>query len=133
VRLFFIRGFASFALCAMFFASNLQLPVIQAVAWVRMYQHYRVGYEPMQALAITFSGKAPCQLCQFVKKAQKEEQAMSVMYSDTQREMLPLSCAAVFIPPATARQWRLFEPVSHKESWIVSPELPPPRAAEVMA
>jgi hypothetical protein len=44
------RGLAMVALAGVLVASNLHLPLIQGIAWVRMYEHYRVGYCPRHSI-----------------------------------------------------------------------------------
>jgi hypothetical protein len=124
------RGFAVLLLLSVGVAGNLHLPFVQAVAWVRMYSHYREQFTPQQSLSITFSGQYPCGLCKLVQSAENERNNLAGMLSTTDRNLLPLTLpAAVFLPQPNVRSWRIVEPVALHALWSVGPELPPPRLA----
>jgi len=123
------KGFAWLGLAAVLLASNLHLAVIQGVAWVRMYEHYRVGYSPMVALEVTLSGQAPCNLCKFVQAAQKEQKTFDGLLTWTAKVLLPLVAMTLFVqaPARSSRRW--VGPVRRLVSWCAPPEFPPPRWA----
>jgi hypothetical protein len=129
MRAWFQRGFAVVALAGVMLASNLHLPVIQVVAWVSMYEQYRVGYSPELALEVTFSGKAPCNLCKFVQAAQKEQRTFQGMLTWTAKFLLPLLLAGLWLAPATRVSERRAEPRARTATWCAPPATPPPRWA----
>lgn len=117
------------ALAGVMLASNLHLPVIQVVAWVSMYEQYRVGYSPELALEVTFSGKAPCNLCKFVQAAQKDQRTFQGMLTWTAKLLLPLLLAALWVAPAKQVSERWTEPRARQVAWCAPPATPPPRSA----
>jgi hypothetical protein len=110
-------------------SSNLHLPLVQGVAWARMYSHYREGYAPLEALEITFSGKVPCALCEFVQKAQKEQQVLDGSMADTFKLLLPFSPVLMNLPVPRAVNWRSMETWLRPAFLRLAPETPPPRGA----
>ena len=118
-------------LVAWLFANGVTWNVVQVVAWAKMFHDYSETMPAAQALQLTLSGEAPCDLCRLADSAK-----------DTADRQLPhdvlgggadkfvLACAVpapvVLIPPDSA--WpgvvnaaglRRTEPVP----------VPPPRAA----
>jgi hypothetical protein len=110
-------------------AGNLHLPIIQAIAWTRMYAHYREGYSVQQALEVTFSGKAPCEMCKFVQAATKERNTLNGTYTNTFRLLLPIAAAEEMHFSPNLRSWIFWETTEHLPAWAERPELPPPRWA----
>jgi len=129
MRAWWQKGLAWLALAAVLLASNLHLAVIQGVAWVRMYEQYRVGYSPMLALEVTLSGQAPCNLCKFVQAAQKEQKSFEGLLTWTAKVLLPLVAMSLCVPapPRSRRRWA--GPMRQLVSWCAPPEFPPPRWA----
>ena len=72
-------------------AGDLHLPLVQAVAWARMYSHYREVYSPEVSLNITLSGQYPCSLCKLVVAAEKERAHSPAVAGASVRLLLPLS------------------------------------------
>jgi hypothetical protein len=123
------RGLAVVALVGVLVASNLHLAVIQGVAWVRMYEQYRVGYSPAVALQATFSGQAPCHLCKFVQTADRMQQKFDRLLSWSAKILLPVQIAGLPLTPLEQSSGRLAEAVVPLASRVARPELPPPRCA----
>jgi hypothetical protein len=123
------RLLAAVALAGVLVASNLHLAVIQGVAWVRMYEHYRVGYPPALALEVTLSGKAPCNLCKFVQAAQKEQGKAEGFLTWTAKVLLPLLAAGLCLAPAQKSSARWTEARERLVAWMAPPATPPPRWA----
>lgn len=101
--------------------------VLQSVAWVSMVAAYSRGASLPQAIARTFDGRHPCQICQFVaegKKSEKQkEQHKLVVKLDLFAEIIPVTFDA---PPAEA----VLSPGSrHAPSRCDAPPLPPPIGA----
>ncbi|MGA2053206.1 MAG: hypothetical protein ABSH19_07840 [Opitutales bacterium] len=129
MRLWLQRLLAMVALAGVLVASNLHLAVIQGIAWVRMYEHYRVGYPPALALEVTLSGKAPCNLCKFVQAAQKEQGKAEGFLTWTAKVLLPLLAAGMCLAPGTGKSERWSEVRARLVVWCAPPEIPPPRWA----
>jgi len=130
MRLWCQRAIALVLILSVACASNLHLPVIQTVAWAQMYSHYREGYGPEDALRITFSGDEPCRLCKFVQDAEKVRGSLDGTMTASFRILLPLPPLAAVLPePAMARSWSLLEMPGQVSSWVLWPDVPPPKVA----
>jgi hypothetical protein len=111
-------------------AGDLHLPLVQAIAWSRMYTQYRAHYSSEVALKITFSGQYPCSLCKIVQGAEKERGNLAGTLTSTYRVLLPLpQVAAIKVEPPQAQTWSWSEPVAFIPMGETTPELPPPRLA----
>jgi len=110
-------------------AGNLHLPLVQVVAWSRMYSHYRESYSTDVALKITFSGEYPCPLCKIVQAAEKERHNLDGMQNSSERMLLlplpRLALLSVDKPSVRAGHW--VEPSLKMPVEITQPETPPPR------
>jgi hypothetical protein len=69
-------------LVAWLFANGAVWDVVQVVAWARMFHSYVQTDSAAAALARTFDGAQPCELCRISQKAR-----------DTEREQLPRDAA----------------------------------------
>jgi len=117
-------------MAAVAMAGNLHLPLVQAIAWSRMYAQYRQHFTAEASLKITFSGEYPCALCKVVADAEKERSNMDGTLTSTYRVLLPLpQVAAINVQPAPAQTWSWAEPETWVPSGALLPELPPPRLA----
>ncbi|MES1168532.1 MAG: hypothetical protein ABUL61_05125 [Oleiharenicola lentus] len=58
-------------LVAWLFANGVTWNVVQVVAWARMYRDNARIMPATQALQLTFSGEAPCDLCRLADSAKK--------------------------------------------------------------
>lgn len=118
-------------LIAVAVAANLHLPLVQAVAWARMYSQYRQHFTPSQALQITFSGQYPCALCKIVQSAEAERDKCAGLITSSERALLlplpQLAAIRVAVPPSQ-RSLRL-EPLLYLPAGFAQPETPPPRVA----
>ena len=130
MRSWFQRGFALLLILAVGVAGNLHLPVIQSIAWARMYSQYRQVYSPEIAASITFSGQYPCILCELVRSAEKEREKVPNLTLASSRLLLPLpQIAAVAVNPPVVQSWSWYEPAVQVPMGSALPELPPPRVA----
>lgn len=131
MRTLFHRGFATLLIIAVAMASNLHLPLVQAVAWTRMYAQYREVYAPAAALTITLSGQYPCALCQVVQSAEKERDNLAGALNLSEQVLLlpwpSLAAIQVVRPAAISGQWR--EWVMAASAQMAPPETPPPRVS----
>jgi len=107
------------------------LPLVQAVAWSRMYVRYRENYPAKVALKITFSGEYPCQLCKIVQAAEKERHNLTGIQNESGRTfLLPLPRLAALsldVPSVLSGHWQ--EPCLTMPVDMTQPETPPPRLA----
>lgn len=111
-------------------AGDLHLPVVQAVAWARMYSHYREVYSPEVSLNITLSGQYPCQLCKLVVAAEKERAHSPSVAGASVRILLPLSQPGNLVnAPVEMPRANWTEPAALAPRGLVRPEVPPPRWA----
>jgi hypothetical protein len=130
VRVYCQRGFALLLMAAVAMAGNLHLPLVQVVAWSRMYVQYREHYSSSVALKITFSGQYPCALCKIVQGAEKERGNLAGTLTSTYRVLLPLpQIAAITVERPQGQTWSWCEPTTLVPTGATTPELPPPRVA----
>ncbi len=117
-------------MAAVAMAGNLHLPLVQAVAWSRMYVQYREIYTADAALKITFSGEYPCALCKIVQGAEKERGNLAGTLTSTYRVLLPLpQVATIKVEPPSMQTWSWAESTKLIPTGALTPELPPPRLA----
>jgi len=131
MRIWCQRGFAMLLIMAVATAGNLHLPIVQAVAWSRMYSQYREHYSPEVAMEITLSGQYPCALCKYVQSAETERSKQSDLTTLTFHDLLPLPNiqSAVAVAPSPQRSWTFQELESPLPKNDNLPEVPPPRLA----
>ena len=130
MRGWFQRGFALLLIMAVAVAGNLHLPLVQAVAWGRMYAQYRQVYNSEASLRLTFSGKYPCSLCKWVAGAQKERDGMAGTAVSSLRILLPLPQPVdLVVQPTEIPHGGWSELAALIPSASVPPEVPPPRWA----
>jgi hypothetical protein len=111
-------------------AGNMHLPLVQAVAWARMYSQYRQVYNSEVSLRLTFSGQYPCKLCKVVATAEKERGSLSGIAVSSIRLLLPFPPAPILVtePTEISRQgWT--ETAAFVPGGFARPEVPPPRWA----
>jgi hypothetical protein len=130
MRVWFQRGFATLLIAAVAMSANLHLPLVQTVAWARMYAHYREVYSPAVSLHITFSGKYPCPLCKLVRSAEAEREKMAGTATVSLRLLLPWpQMAALVTVPPPVPSYVGIEPRAMPVDGFARPEVPPPRMA----
>ena len=79
------------------------------------------------AVAKTFDGKHPCQLCHTVKQVRQEEQKKQTPTAIAKLEaVLP---PAIQIPPRPKAPRLFFSVAQQRREVALSPLIPPPRAA----
>jgi hypothetical protein len=111
-------------------AGNLHLPLVQAVAWARMYSHCREVYTPAVSIHITFSGQYPCTMCKLVASAEKERDNLAGSTISSLRILLPLPQPAILVTkPTETPRYAWTEPSAFTPSGFARPEVPPPRWA----
>ncbi len=111
-------------------AGNLHLPLVQAVAWARMYAQYREVYNAETSRHLTFSGQYPCSLCKLVAGAEKDRDSMAGTAVSSLRVLLPFPQPVnLVVQPTEIQNGGWTEPVAFIASATAQPELPPPRWA----
>ncbi|HKS37333.1 MAG TPA: hypothetical protein VJW76_09105 [Verrucomicrobiae bacterium] len=106
---------------------GLHWAFLQSVAWVGMFVSFSAESPVSVALAKTFDGQHPCNLCKIVKEGKKAEQQQ-----DTPKLLAKLDLILVCNPvrlgsPELAPLEILSAPSAVSGSW--TPPSPPPRAA----
>ena len=105
--------------------------VVQVVAWTKMFHDYSPVMPATEALALTFDGSAPCDLCHISKDAQ--DTARQQLPSDaalgggTEKILLIADCAPVAVLVAPDFAW----PGLAHEAGLTRTDavpVPPPRA-----
>jgi len=77
---------------AMFSIAGGHWAVLQTVAWVQMVGEYSKTATMAEALEKTFSGKAPCSLCEQIAEAkQQEEKSPATLKTDKKAEIFLLT------------------------------------------
>lgn len=79
---------------AMFSIAGGHWAVLQTVAWAQMVRDYSQTATVAEALEKTFSGKAPCSLCEQIAEAkQQEEKSPATLKTDKKAEIFLLADA----------------------------------------
>jgi len=107
---------------------GLHWALLQAVAWAGMVTSYSRTMPVAEALARTFDGKHPCNLCKLVREGQKSER-----HKEAPKPVAPLdaslAASATALFPPIPHPWR--ESVPHiAASRTESPPVPPPRSLQ---
>lgn len=103
---------------------------VQVVAWGKMFADYSTYLSPAKALAKTFDGSKPCELCsvaQHAKDATREAQSPAAPGSNGERLLLMTEVAAPLVMAAPDFSW----PIMANDSGPLRAErvpVPPPRA-----
>ncbi len=101
--------------------------MLQTVAWVGMAIEYAQTDSIPTALAKTFDGAHPCELCHVVSDGQarekKQDQGKLVVKLDA------VLAPAVALPPRSVAQARFFPEITFDSGHSVAPLTPPPRLA----
>lgn len=114
-------GLAFFALAGGHWA------ILQSFAWAQMVRDYSKTVSITEAIARTFSGKYPCDMCTRISaERQNEEKAPAVVKVEKKAEICPLAVRAILRVPADRDyaypQPRVVTPIERAEA----PPLPVP-------
>lgn len=107
--------------------------VLQSFAWARMIHEFSKQGSLRSAIAMTFDGKHPCNLCLTIQNGRQQEQTENKEMPRTGRDKpFELLCdarrAGIPLPPMAATQAVPTVPRGHTD-FIESPPAPPPRPA----
>lgn len=94
-------------LVAWLFANGVTWNVVQVVAWARMYRDYAQIMPAAQALKLTLSGEAPCDLCRLADSAkdQADQQLPHDVLGSSEKFLLACAEPAPVILPSPDSAW----------------------------
>lgn len=118
-RLFHSKASRALLVALLFASSGGHWLVLQSIAWTTMVAAYSSSTEFGEAVAQTFDGAHPCELCEVVRKGKEGEKKndplsfeikIQVSYLHPTREVRlfpPASCLYLVLKRESAIQWRL--------------------------
>jgi hypothetical protein len=101
--------------------------VLQSVAWARMLVNYAQRDSLTVAVAKTFDGAHPCELCQTVSKGRQQEKQQDAVTSVMKVEAILASTAQ--LPPRAETPVIYFSNTPYGRVFAFAPPTPPPRPA----
>ena len=125
----FSRSSKLLVVLALVCSIGLHWAVLQSVAWVGMIVSYSQQGNLHEAIARTFDGKHPCQLCKIVNEGQKAEKSQKAVKAINKLDLCNLIPPS-FVHPAL----RLLEAsrfVHLQQPRFEPPPSPPPRSLAV--
>ena len=122
------RLISCLAVACLLASSNLDLAVLQAVAWTGMLVNYSQDRTLSEAATMTFDGEHPCGLCCAIKKAQAKP--IHELSASPLRDGPTLFLENMIHATVSMRSFA-FADMASKPSPIPlqDPPVPPPRAA----
>ncbi|MBI2515581.1 MAG: hypothetical protein HYV95_01580 [Opitutae bacterium] len=125
------RRLSLLCLCFAWLCANGALwDAVQVVAWGKMFATYSTYLSPAKALAKTFDGSKPCELCsvaQHGKDAARDAQSPATPGGNSERLLLAAEVASPLVLTAPDFSW----PSAADDSGLIRAErvpVPPPRA-----
>lgn len=110
---------------------NLHWLLLQGVAWTTMVARFSQSMPLTQAVAYTFDGKHPCQLCLAVQHGQQTEQKTTKLQPPQKLLLfLDLQTVALFAPVTLDTDFDFSEPSPLR---LEKPPHPPPRLTASLA
>jgi hypothetical protein len=101
--------------------------VLQSVGWVNMLVTYSQEGTFKTAVAKTFDGQHPCNICLLVAKGKKAEQKQSASVKKLKMDLLLVESARVLI--SAPQEQTIFKYQFPSSEGIHGPPSPPPRSA----
>ena len=122
------RLISCLAVACLLASSNLDLAVLQAVAWTGMLVNYSQDRTLSEAATMTFDGEHPCGLCCAIKKAQAKpvHELSASPLRDGPTLFLENTLHATFSMRSFALSGMTSKPAPTP---LQDPPVPPPRAA----
>jgi hypothetical protein len=113
-------------LVAFTFSCGGQWPVLQCVAWANMIREYSQMVPVTQAVAMTFSGEYPCEICKLIAEKKESDNAkVAVLFQHEKKiassGVMEISRIADFSPQV------FFDRDPILETRAEAPPVPPPR------
>ena len=102
--------------------------LLQSVAWVGMVMTYSQDAPFIEAVAKTFDGRHPCQLCKMVQKGKAQEKKQETQKPTTKLDQLLAAKQSVFLFPPRL-EWLVSTVLPPSLSRCDSPPTPPPERA----
>ena len=107
---------------------GLHWALLQSAAWVGMVVSYSQTAPLNEALAMTFDGKHPCNLCKFVRDGHRSEHKKETQKPVVQLDVLLDASRIVICPPLVEPAFRASLRIM--DSRADSPPIPPPRSLQ---
>ncbi len=104
---------------------GLHWALLQSVAWVGMVVTYSRSAPLKEALAKTFDGKHPCNICKLVRDGHKSERKQEAQKQVAPLDGLCVPARVVIFPPEKEPQ--AFAPACMADTRSLPPPVPPPR------
>jgi hypothetical protein len=99
---------------------------LQSVAWATMIVQYAQRCSLPEAVAKTFDGNHPCDLCKHINKAKDSEKTQDAQPASVKPDLICTTRAIALVPPYT---FCSFAGVTMTQSAeMQAPPVPPPRA-----
>jgi len=115
-------------LIAFTFSCGGQWAVLQCVAWANMIREYSEMVPVTQAIAMTFSGEYPCDMCKMIaEKKQAEKAKVAQLFQHEKKQVSPgfeVTDRLMTISPQI-----FFSRESFLQTRSEAPPVPPPRIA----
>jgi hypothetical protein len=105
---------------------GLHWALLQTVGWAGMVWQYSKDASLSVALAKTFDGQHPCQICKIVTEGQNSEKKQEAQQPLVKLEFSLASAPVVLYPPAIHSTISLPADLADSRSYL--PPTPPPRA-----
>jgi len=106
---------------------GLHWAFLQAVAWAGMIVTYSQDAPLSEAVAKTFDGRHPCELCKKIATSKQSEKKSESKFELSKLEFPYVRSEFVFLAPSSFREIR---PVNNRADFLThSPPVPPPRAS----
>lgn len=107
---------------------GLHWALLQVAAWTGMVVTYSQTVPVKEALAMTFDGQHPCNLCKLVRAGQRSEQQKEATQPIVKFDLFSPQSSPALCPPVIEPQMFAFRRPADARS--ESPPLPPPRALQ---
>jgi len=115
-------------LIAFTFSCGGQWAVLQCVAWANMIREYSEMVPVTQAIAMTFSGQYPCEMCKMIaEKKQAEKAKVAPLFQHEKKLVSPgfmVRDRITTVSPQTFVSWNPW-----LQTRSEAPPVPPPRLA----
>lgn len=122
----FVRLGQVLLVVALLVATGGHWALLQTVAWTNMLAHNLRTTSMVDALANTFDGRHPCELCKDISAAKKSEKKSDLPNAGKKLEFVCARPAFVFFTPTD--YYLLTMPAELMASWVETPPTPPPIA-----
>jgi hypothetical protein len=102
-------------------------PLLQSVAWVKMFVTFSQTDDLKTAVAKTFDGKHPCSICSLVKQGKETEQKQTAQVSKIKIDFFLVNAEPFLIQVPSLIETTFVVPAHDPQA--ASPLTPPPRHA----